>query len=853
MEYLLFFNEIDKNMTGYVGGKGANLGNMTRAGLPVPPGFCLTTRVYDEFAFGLELDRLSGEEARTLLRQRSLSDQCIKRMEEALQKFPEGTQFSVRSSATAEDLPYASFAGQQDTYLNVKGADLAEAVKNCFVSLYTDRAVSYRRKNGIKNPKMSVVVQQMVRADASGVMFTVDPVSGRRTRLVIDAVFGLGEAIVSGQVSPDHIVYDKKNGKIVSEDIACKEFAVRPLPDGGTVHEELHTTEPVLSKDQIGELASLGKLLEIHYGTPQDVEWAFQDGHLFVLQTRPITSLYPVPEVNDGKFHFFFNMGYQQMNTKAMPKMALDCLNGVTNIANAELQDYKSVLFYAIGQHWFMDLSLFFSAKPLRKLLLKKVSPKIDPLVASAIEELLSRKEKLPHLKLVILRFYKKIFSGFPKYLRYKDPKALAQETMKGIKDKSDAAIAEMQSVKSEPQALRTIFKNLSHVYMFTFSFVPMLYTGLIALKRLEKLEKKMGCPGKWTQVIQIGNEGNIVTEMGLHLGDLADFVVSDGELRKLMTEGGENLAERLLARDDAFGDCYRRFMELYGFRGPGELDISQPRWKENPQPLIAQILAMAKNKEPGSHRVEYLEKKQKAEEQGKEMIRAVEQQFGKKKAEKAQKLHDQFRYYYSQREHFKYFWMRIFGAVREQLLKIGEVLASNGQIEKKEDIMHLHMLEVAYALESKKDLKELIEERKVEFERISRLSPPRILTTEGEVLMGGLSRKGLPENALVGAGVSAGCVDGIAKVVVDPHNAVVEKGEILVAPFTDPGWSPLFVDAAAIVTEIGGPLTHGAVVAREYGIPGVVGVVDATKKLKTGQKIRVDGTKGYVLPLEDE
>lgn len=851
MKHILFFNEIDKTMNAYVGGKGANLGEMTHAGLPVPYGFCLTTRVYDEFAEGLELDGLSGEEARALLQKGSLSASCIQQMKDALKEFPEGTLFSVRSSATAEDLPYASFAGQQDTYLNVNAAGLEEAVKNCFVSLYTDRAVSYRQQNGIEKPSMSVVVQQMVRSDASGVMFTVDPVSGRRTRLVIDAVFGLGEAIVSGLVSPDHIVYDRKKRVIVSEEIACKEFAIMPLPCGGTEHKTLHTTEPVLNKEMIGELAAMGDLLEKHYGAPQDVEWAIQDGKLYLLQTRAITSLYPVPEVNDGKFHFFYNMGYQQMNTAAMPVMALDCLLGATNLRDEDLLDYKSVLVYEIGQHLFLDYSMLFWAKPARRIYYK-LMPLMDPLVISAIKELLSRNEKLQHPNPALMSLFRKAAKAFPGYLRSADPKQLSGDAAERMKSRSDAAIAEMEAVKNTPDALRAIFKNVMIFHTFADTFAPMVFSGILALKRLEKMEKDMGCEGKWTKDLQIGNEGNVVTEMGLHLGDLADYIVADASLQELLESDREDLTELLFTRNDEFGACFREFMELYGFRGAGELDVSQTRWKEDPQPIIAQILAMAKDKEPGSHRKEYDEKNQKALAQGKAMILAVEKQLGKKKAKKAQKYLDQFRYFYPYREHFKYYWMRNFGAARDQLLSIGSDMVSRGQIEHRDDIMHLHMKEVYHALRSGDNLKGLVVERKQEFERISRLTAPRLLTTEGEVLMGGLSREGLPENALVGAGVSAGSVEGIAKVVLDPSKAVVEKGEILVAPFTDPGWTPLFVDAAAVVTEVGGALTHGAVVAREYGIPGVVGVVDATKILKTGQKILVDGTSGFVLPLDD-
>lgn len=850
MKELLYFHEIDKTMNAYVGGKGANLGEMTRAGLPVPPGFCLTTRVYNEFSAGLDLEGLNGEEARTLLQNCTLPDSCVDEMHKALKKFPEGTLFSVRSSATAEDLPYASFAGQQDTYLNVKASDLPEAVKKCFVSLYTDRAVSYRQQNGIEKPSMSVVVQQMVCSDASGVMFTVNPVNGNRSHLVIDAVFGLGEAIVSGLVSPDHIIYDRKNRKIVRDEIACKAFAIVSLPNGGTERRQLDSSEPVLTQKQISELAALGEKLEAHYNAPQDVEWALQDGKLYVLQTRAITSLYPVPQVNDNKFHFFYNIGYQQMNTAAMPVMATDCLLGVTNLREEDLLDYQSILIYNFGQHLFVDFSMIFWAKPARAIILKKLLPNIDPLAASAIEELLERKEKLQHPHPDMLRLVRKAVKAFPKFLRSREPKALSLENLDKIEHKIDASITEMQNNRSNPEALRTIFKNSMMFDIFAQDFMPMVMSGVLALKKLEKMEEKMGCKGRWTKDIQIGNEGNIVTEMGLHIGDMADLVAADSELRSLLTENRTDLAELLSVRQDAFGKCYREFMELYGFRGAGELDVSKVRWREDPKPILSQVLAMSKDKAHNSHRLEYEEKNRKAALQGDAMIQAVKEALGKKQASKARKLLEQFRWYYPKREHFKYYWMCKFSVIREMLLEIGDTMVRQGQLDKREDIMHLRMKEAYYALENLTDMRAVVSERSQEFKRISRLSAPRIITSEGEILMGVLSRDGLPENALIGVGVSPGVVEGIAKVVFDPSEAVVEKGEILIAPFTDPGWTPLFVDAAAVVTEIGGALTHGAVVAREYGIPGVVGVVDATKKIKTGQKISVDGTSGYVLIL---
>ena len=852
MNRILFFEEIEKTMVSRVGGKGANLGEMTGAGFPVPRGFCLTTEIYDAFAEGLSLEDLAGEEARSLLRQRNLPENCRTPLEEALKRFPEGTLFSVRSSATAEDLPYASFAGQQDTYLNVRKEDIPEAVKDCFVSLYTDRAVSYRKQNGIGRPGISVVIQEMVPSDSSGVMFTADPVSGNRTKLVIDAVFGLGEAIVSGLVSPDHIVWDRKKGRIETRQTARKEFAILPLPEGGTRRKELQTEEPVLSDEQVRELAELGIALEKHYGMPQDVEWAVRDGKIFILQTRAITSLYPVPETEDGRFHFFFNLGYQQMYTKAMPVMALDCLCGAVNIKKEELQAFRPTFARPVGGHLFVDYSMIMWIRPLRGLFLKRFMRAMDPLVESAVTELLERHPKLPHPDPALPAAFRNVRRAFRKALRSEDPYATALEMLETLENRSDKAIEAVRAEKPGPEALPVLFRSCLAIETLTDTFAPTVVAGALALKQLEKMEERMGCPGKWTRDIQVGNEGNIATEMNLHLGDLADLAAGDPNLQALLQEEGEDLQEKLMKRQDAFGEAYRTFMEKYGFRCPGELDISQPRWRDDATALIAQIRTMAKGKETGSHRREYEDKNRKAREQGEELVRAVREKLGERSARKARLQLERYRAYFPKREHFKYYWMRTFGEVRVLLLEIGEILAERGQIEKKEDIMHLHMMDVYRVLPSGEDLKPLVEQNRIEFDRVARLTPPRILTGEGEVLMGRISRKGLPEGALAGMGVSAGCVEGIARVITDPSEATVGKGEILVAPFTDPGWTPLFVDAAAVVTEIGGTLTHGAVVAREYGIPGVVGVTDATKIIRTGQRIRVDGTEGFVMLLEE-
>lgn len=229
MKSILFIDEINKDRISEVGGKGANLGEMTQAGFPVPGGFCLTTEVYDAYVKDFDFTGKQPDQIREELRQLPIKEKHYEDLQEALKRFPDDTLFSVRSSATAEDLPFASFAGQQDTYLNVSKDGIPDAVRNCFASLFTDRAVSYRLQNGIGHASMAVVVQKMVRSDRSGVMFTADPVTCRRNLFVIDAVFGLGEAIVSGIVSPDHYEYERDTGDIRIASVPEKEFAILPV------------------------------------------------------------------------------------------------------------------------------------------------------------------------------------------------------------------------------------------------------------------------------------------------------------------------------------------------------------------------------------------------------------------------------------------------------------------------------------------------------------------------------------------------------------------------------------------------------------------------------------------------
>ena len=368
--YTLSFGEVDETRLPDVGGKGANLGELTRAGFPVPPGFCVTTAAYRDFvqtsgaldALLDSLDRVTYEDLDTIgtlgarvrehLETLAIPAGVRRAVLAAWREFGTQHAYAVRSSATAEDLPSASFAGQQDTYLNVRGEEkLLQAVRRCWASLFTDRAIAYRTKHGFGHGAvlLAVVVQRMVVPEASGIMFTADPITGRRKTVCIDASFGLGEALVSGLVTAD--LYQVRAGALVTKRVSRKALAIRPLPDGGTVTEALRPEEQerqTLPDERILDLAGLGLRIEEHYGREQDIEWCLAGGKFFVVQARPITSLYPAPRAADGRLHLYASFGHVQMMTEAMKPLGISALRTFVPLGDRALSG-ESKLFQEAG------------------------------------------------------------------------------------------------------------------------------------------------------------------------------------------------------------------------------------------------------------------------------------------------------------------------------------------------------------------------------------------------------------------------------------------------------------------------------------------------------------------------
>ncbi|UJF33394.1 phosphoenolpyruvate synthase [Paenibacillus hexagrammi] len=886
--YVLDFHRIDKSSLPLVGGKGANLGEMTQAGFPVPPGFCVTTEAYRVFLSGSEqmgdyfrqlediqaeqLERIAvlGSAIREHLNQVPIPVDIKDAILGSWMRSGQEAAYAVRSSATAEDLPTASFAGQQDTYLNVRGEEqLMQAIRRCWASLFTDRAISYRAKNHFDHRAvhLSVVVQQMVFPEVSGIMFTADPISGHRGTVSIDASFGLGEALVSGLVSAD--LYQVRAGTLIDKKIARKKLAIYSLPEGGTVTRDLPEDEQerqALADPQIMELATLGNTIKGHYGSDQDIEWCLAQGRFYIVQSRPITSLYPLAEVHTEPGdcpHVLLSFGHQQMMTDAMKPMGLSNLRTMLPAGKPSVRS-ESTLTAAAGGRMFVDITKLFALKPARKLFPRLLSG-IDEMMGSGVGEFIQREEFIRHIPfqpglkkdvlgfmgpIVLKAIWKLLFASPNKALPYVE--SYIQTAIAQRRSDLDGLTGPERVMRIQEQIgtlLRRMFQDL----------MPYPMSGLMSSRLIKNLLQRWIGDDEALHVLNKSLIGNVTSEMGLMIGDLADQARPYPQVIELIRRGSghtQQFREQLRGVEGGreFGEAWDRFMTLYGMRCPGEIDITRPRWREDPSTLLPSIDSHMRSVQPGEHRAKFAQGADDAEHAARELLERLRRQpLGWFKAKLMGRLIRVFRVQMGLREHPKYMMMQQFGLIREGLREEGRLLAEKGVLPREEDVFFLTLDELLKLSEGSvpDGLEPLLEARKQDLERFRKLTPPRVMTSEGEIITGKRRQQDAPAGALLGTPVSAGVVEGIARVVLRPEEAKLNKGEIMIAPFTDPGWTPLFHSAVGLVMEVGGLMTHGAVVAREYGLPAVVGIDGATGLIRDGDRIRLDGTRGYVLVLE--
>ena len=864
--YVLYFQNIDRTSFMVVGGKGANLGELSSIkGIRVPEGFCITTEAYKKIIENnQELNSLLDELARLKVEERGniseisakirmaiestpISKDIAAEITDCLTKLGEKGAVAVRSSATAEDLPTASFAGQQDTYLNIIGKEaILKHIHQCWASLFTDRAVIYRMQNGFDHSQvyLSVVVQRMVFPQASGILFTADPITSNRKLLSIDAGFGLGEALVSGLVSAD--CYKVQEENIVDKRIATKKMAVYGLKEGGTATRQIDPDQQkkqTLTEQQILQLARIGRQIEAHFGCPQDIEWCLVDDTFYIVQSRPITTLYPVPEANDKETHVYVSVGHQQMMTDPIKPLGLSFFLLTT-----------SAPMRKAGGRLFVDITNMLASSVSREKIIN-ILGQSDPLIKDALLTIVERgdfiKSSPDDKKAPGHSNNNKVMSwSFPE--QFENNPTIVTELIRSSQTSIEALKQNIQT-RSGADLLDFILEDIQQLKKNLFSpqsldviMVASHASSWINEKMMEWLGEKNAA-----DTLSLSVPNNITSEMGLALLDVADVIRPYPEvIDYLQRLKADHFLEELVKFDGGkeTQDAIDAYLDKYGMRCAGEIDITKTRWSEKPTTLVSVILNNIKNVEPNASHRKFEQGRQEALKKEQTLLDRLQQlSDGEHKATETKRMISLIRNFTGYREYPKYGMICRYFVYKQALLKEAEQLVQANVIYGKEDIYYLTFEELREVIRTNKLDYQIIGKRKNEYKLYEKLTPPRVITSDGEIIAGEYKRENLPAEAMVGIPVSSGVIEGRACVIFNMEDADLEEGDILVTSFTDPSWTPLFVSIKGLVTEVGGLMTHGAVIAREYGLPAVVGVENATRLIKDGQRIRVNGTDGYI------
>lgn len=882
MKYIRWFHEIGAAEVDLVGGKGANLGEVTRAGFPVPPGFCVTAPAYRELieVTGLYpiiqniLDKTdlrdpafvaaSASQIRELITQQPIPVQMANEILDGYRDLghemnladPASLPVAIRSSATAEDLPTASFAGQQDTYLNVRGEQaLLEHVRRCWASLWTDRAIRYRVEQGFDHQKVyvSVVVQAMVQSEVSGILFTANPVTGNREELVINASWGLGEAVVSGLVSPDTLTVNKKGGDILSRHTASKEKLIAYAADGGIIEldtPEEQRTAMALTDQQAAELTKLGLKIEKHYGVPQDIEWGLANGKWYLLQARPITTLAPAEEFIDVEGEYS-----RIMLVEIFP----DALSPIfLSVVAPLLQGMFDFTFNALGLKPVQDLDAvgtFYNQPYFHRQYIEQTLNALSPSVReSMVEQFINpiSHEKQPSARelspayLGIMARMLRFMVRFPNQL----PEILAHYQAEVAK----IAAYPLFGATDEELVANTrylVFDVVSS--LLNYDFLLIASTGR-AYRILEvMLQQTYGDQTEEVVAKLIsGLNGNVTMETNKRLWDLAQLaktsiVVSDILRSYDPDEAMDRLQETPEGRD--FLKELEEFLREFGHREI-RLDIIYPTWGEDPAPVFGFLSSYLDSDESQSPYWQQKRLRQERRELTGEVMTNI-----KRGLKGRTVLAPLFRWMLAQaqthtreRDTMHFEWTRLFPPLRRLLLELGHRWCKQGYIERQDDIFYLHFEDLEEMVRSPRSFTKEVQSRKEAFE-LNRSRPWPDIIRDGRAIYAKKTDPAIVEGeGLLGVAGSPGQVTGISKVIRGPEEfGKLQKGDILVAPLTNPVWTPLFAVAGGIITEVGGILSHGAIVAREYGIPAVMSVTGATTLIPEGQTITVDGDKGIV------
>ncbi|MFD1514189.1 PEP/pyruvate-binding domain-containing protein [Halomarina rubra] len=878
---------------GRTGGKGANLARLVAADFPVPPGVCVTTAAFERLvdeATESEISTLDdldptatvdvaerSEAVRTTIRERGLPSAVREAISGAVEALGAET-FAVRSSATAEDLPEASFAGQHETFLGVADTDVPDRVLDCMASLFTDRAVSYRLRNGVPNDDvaMAVVVQAMIEPDVAGVLFTADPVTGNRRVASVDANYGLGDTVVAGDVSPDNARVDRTTGELIAYEVGEKRRTRRTKGRGESGTETVDVpaerrTDRALTNAELTTLVDLGGRVEACLGGPQDVEWALVDGSFVVLQSRPITSLFPLPTPtpDDGALHAYLSFGHVQAMPEAMPPLVLDFWRGFFDRGVAAFVDGEDAgaLGAAAGGRVYVDVTPVLRVRWLRDRFTDRISVANEP-VADGLRELLRRRpeafsEERPTAEARsvarVVRFatgeFRSVVGGLARTVvsDFVDGPPDPDEELAWVTAWGNALADELDEPTTLADRTRAVFDRLDVSRVLTEP-VPRIGGHLLAAVLAGRLLRRW-FPDAHAEVDALGRgfEAEVVTRMNQQLGDLADRARGSPAVLTALQRGDDLDTIATVDGGEAFVEDVEAFLQTFGHRASGEIDVSRPRWRDDPGTVLGTVRSTLEHDTAGTH-VDHLSRLDREAVAAAADLdhRAARGVLGPLQRRLVDRLVRTYRGGIQLREYPKHGIAFYFAAAHDVVETAGRRLVAEGHLDHVEDVWFLREAELLAALERDGPTTVNVERRRREHDRVAVMTAPPVVTSEGETPTGAVAD---PDRAdvLTGTPVSAGVVEGYARVVRDPTTETLAHGEILVAPSTDPGWTPLFLNAAGLVMEVGGRMTHGALVAREYGLPAVAAVEGATTFFETGDRLRIDGSQGTVERLDVE
>lgn len=775
------FQETGRTKLMLAGGKGANLGELSAiSGIRVPEGFCVTTEAYKKMTGSHQelnglLDALAclkaeerspisaiSEKIRTIIESIPIPEDITAEIAAFLTQLGDEDAYAVRSSATAEDLPTASFAGQHDTYLNIIGkAAILKHISKCWASLFTERAVTYRLQNGFDHRKvqLAVVVQKMVFPQVAGILFTADPVTGNRKVLSIDASFGLGEALVSGLVNADQ--YKVRNGQVINKNVSTKKLAFDAVKEGGTKVQEIEPerqNRQALTDEQMLKLERTGRKIEAHFGSPQDIEWCWRDDTFYMLQSRPITTLYPIPEAHGPENHVYVSVGHQQMMTDPMKPLGLSFF-----------QLTAARPMFQAGGRLFVDVAGNLASPATRKVIID-VLGQSDPLTKDALMTIIDRadfiepspndeKEPGPGKS-------NKVISPAGFRTQIENDPAIVADLMQRSQT-SVVALKHAIQTKSGPDVFDCILEDIGQLRK-TLSDPQNLGVIMAAMDASSWINEKMK---EWLGEKNVADTlsqsvpKNITSEMGLALLDVADVMRPYPEVIAFLQQVKDD--QYLEALEQFHGgqearDAIHAYLDKYGMRCVGEIDITKPRWSEKPGTLVPMILGNIKNFEPGAGKRKVEQGRQEALKKEQELLERLKSlPDGEQKAGETKRMIGLIRNFSGYREYPKYGIVSRYFVYKQALLKEAEQLVRAGVIPEKEDIYYLSFEELREVVRTHQLDDPIIRQRKEAYQICEKLTPPRVMTSDGEIITGAYKRENLPAGAIAGLPVSSGVTEG--------------------------------------------------------------------------------------------